>query len=63
MKKLTYGKADGAIIMQEYKFLPETMPDPVVDPEHFYFPVIQYFDGKGVIVYPQQWKEQDLKFQ
>ena len=25
--KLTYGKADGAIIMQEYKFLPETMPD------------------------------------
>jgi branched-chain amino acid transport system substrate-binding protein len=61
--KLTFGKADGAIIMQEYKFLPETMPDPVVGPEYFYFPVIQYFDGKGAIVYPPQWKEKDLMVQ
>ncbi|SDO88999.1 ABC transporter substrate-binding protein [Desulforhopalus singaporensis] len=60
--KITYSKKDGAIIMQEYKYTPESMPDPVVAQDYFYFPVIQYFKGKGQIVFPDQWKEQDMKF-
>lgn len=49
------------IIHKEYKFTPETFPDPVVDKDHYIFPVIQYFDGKGKIVWPDEWKEADLQ--
>ena len=55
--KLTF--TDG-IIHKEYKYTPESFPDPVVDQQHYVFPVIQYFDGKGKIVWPIAWKEQDL---
>lgn len=60
--KITYGKNEGAIIMDEYKFTAESMPDPVVGPDFFYFPVIQYMNGKGSIVFPDKWKEQELQF-
>jgi branched-chain amino acid transport system substrate-binding protein len=55
--KLTYSKADGAIIMNEYRYNMETMPDPVVAPDGYFFPVIQYKGGKGKIVYPADWAE------
>jgi len=58
--KLTYSEADGAIIMKDYMYTKESMPDPVVDQQHYYFPVLQYWDGKGYIVYPEDWKEKDL---
>jgi len=50
--KLTYGFDDGAIIMKEYKYVPETAPDPHISKDHFYFPVLQYMDGDARIVYP-----------
>lgn len=49
------------VIMNEYKFTPETFPDPVVGKGYYIFPVIQYFDGKGTIVWPEDWKEADIK--
>ncbi|MBC8248721.1 MAG: ABC transporter substrate-binding protein [Anaerolineales bacterium] len=49
------------IIMPRYRFSMESIPDPVVGKEDFLFPVIQYFSGKGVIVWPFDWKEADLK--
>lgn len=55
--KLTYNKADGAIIMNEYRYNMETMPDPVVDRDGYFFPVIQYKGGVGSIVYPEDWAE------
>jgi len=55
--KLTYSKADGAIIMNEYRYNMETMPDPVVDRDGYFFPVIQYKGGIGKIVYPEDWAE------
>ncbi|GAB4262772.1 MAG: hypothetical protein Kow0092_13250 [Deferrisomatales bacterium] len=58
--KLTYTRADGALIMQEYRFSPESMPDAVVAPDAFTFPVLQYRGGKGAIVYPAEWKERDF---
>jgi len=58
--KLTYTAAEGAIIMPRFRYLPETNPDPVVGRDDFYFPVIQYKGGKGLIVYPSDWKEADL---
>lgn len=59
--KLTYSKADGALIMNEYRYTPESVPDPVVGKDAYYFPVIQYAEGKGSIVFPEDWKHKDLK--
>ncbi|MEA2407185.1 MAG: branched-chain amino acid transport system substrate-binding protein [Thermoleophilaceae bacterium] len=56
--KLTF--SDG-IIMDEYKFDAESIPDPVVGPGNFIIPVIQYFNGKPEIVYPPDVKTADLK--
>ncbi|GAB4271588.1 MAG: ABC transporter substrate-binding protein [Deferrisomatales bacterium] len=58
--KLTYSAKDGALIMKEYKYTTETMPDPVVGRDGYYFPVIQYMNGKGSIVYPDDWKQADF---
>jgi len=49
------------ILMEELKFTPESMPDPVVGEDGYIFPVIQYFGGEGTIVWPPSWKEADLK--
>jgi branched-chain amino acid transport system substrate-binding protein len=59
--KLTYGKADGAIIMNEYKYTPETMPDIVVGPDAYFFPILQYKAGKGYIIFPESWKQKDFE--
>jgi branched-chain amino acid transport system substrate-binding protein len=54
--KLTFSKADGALIMNEYRYNAESVPDPVVAKDGYYFPVIQYTNGKGDIVFPEDWK-------
>jgi branched-chain amino acid transport system substrate-binding protein len=56
--ELTY--TDG-ILMKEYKFTEESLPDMVVGKGYFVFPVIQYFDGAGVTVWPDEIKEQDMQ--
>jgi branched-chain amino acid transport system substrate-binding protein len=58
--ELVYTRADGAIIHEQYKYTPETIPDPVVGLGNYIFPVIQYFGGNGKIVWPDAWKEADL---
>jgi branched-chain amino acid transport system substrate-binding protein len=59
--QLTFSKADGALIMNEYRYNADSVPDPVVGKDAYYFPVIQYTDGKGAIVYPDDWKEKDFE--
>ena len=58
--KLTFGKADGALIMNEYRYNAESVPDPVVAKDGYYFPVIQYKGGMGKIVYPEDWAEAEF---
>ena len=48
------------IVMNEYKYTAETVPDPVVGKGYYIFPVLQYFDGVGKIVFPPEWAEQKL---
>lgn len=60
--KLTFGQKDGALIMKEYRYNETTMPDPVIARDGYYFPVLQYMDGKGAIVFPDDWKSKDLQF-
>ncbi|MCG8688176.1 MAG: ABC transporter substrate-binding protein [Desulfobacterales bacterium] len=59
--KLTYGKKDGAIIMNEYKYTADTMPDMVVAPDAYFFPILQYKGGKGHIIFPEMWKQKDFE--
>ena len=56
--KLSY---TGGIFMKEYKYTPETFPDPVVGEDYYIFPVIQYFNGEGKIIWPSNWKEADMQ--
>lgn len=49
------------ILMKGYKFSAESLPDMVVGQGAFVFPVIQYFDGVGKTIWPQELKEQDMK--
>ncbi|MFW6115806.1 MAG: ABC transporter substrate-binding protein [Chloroflexota bacterium] len=49
------------IVMEEYRYTPETLPDPVVGEGYYMFPVRQYFDGEGKIIYPPEWAEQELQ--
>jgi len=49
------------IVMNEYKTTPEDVPDPVVGKGYYIFPVLQYFDGVGKVIYPPEWAEQQLQ--
>lgn len=49
------------IVMNEYAATPESIPDPVVGAGYYTFPVLQYFDGEGKVVFPPEWAEQDLQ--
>ncbi len=49
------------IIMSEYKTTAEDVPDPVVGKGYYIFPVLQYFDGEGKVVYPPDWAVQQLQ--
>ena len=55
--KLTYTEAEGAILNKRYRTTPEDAPDPVVGEADFYFPVVQYKGGKGIVVYPEYLKD------
>jgi branched-chain amino acid transport system substrate-binding protein len=49
------------IVMEEYKYIPGMLPDPIVGQGYYMFPVRQYFNGEGKIIYPPEWAEQDLQ--
>jgi branched-chain amino acid transport system substrate-binding protein len=55
-----WSHTDG-IVMDEYKYAPDTMPDPVVGAGYYMFPVLQYLDGEGKIIYPPDWAEEGLR--
>jgi len=48
------------IVMNEYKYMEDTIPDPVVGKGYYIFPVLQYFDGEGKVIYPPEWAVQTL---
>lgn len=49
------------IIMPEYQWTPDTIPDPVVGAGKYMFPVLQYFDGQSTIIYPPDVATGELK--
>lgn len=57
--QLTFGTEDGAIVMAKYDF--SDPPDPIVGKGFYTFPVLQYFDGVGKVIWPEEWKEADIQ--
>lgn len=58
--KLTYSRADGGLMHARYGTDPASRPDPKISPADFFFPVIQYTNGEGVNVFPEDVKQADL---
>jgi branched-chain amino acid transport system substrate-binding protein len=48
------------IVMKEYIYTNESVPDPVVKEGYFIFPVIQYFDGQTTIIWPESQKTGEI---
>jgi branched-chain amino acid transport system substrate-binding protein len=49
------------IVQPRYKYTPETVPDPVVGKGHFTYFVLQYVDGKKVVIWPEEFRQADLQ--
>jgi branched-chain amino acid transport system substrate-binding protein len=57
--ELVYTAEDGAIVMSEYNF--SEPPDPLVGAGYYTFPVLQYFDGQPVTIWPPEFKQDVIK--
>ncbi len=58
--QLSFTREDGAIIMTSYTYTADSAPDPLLGREGYFFPVIQYENGVGHVVYPEVIKERDF---
>jgi branched-chain amino acid transport system substrate-binding protein len=55
---LTY---TGGIVMSEYRYTKESVPDPEVGDAFYVFPVLQYHGGKARVIWPDEWKVANLE--
>jgi branched-chain amino acid transport system substrate-binding protein len=46
------------IMVEQYKYTAHTVPDPLVGDGYYTFPIVQYFDGEGKIIFPTSQAEQ-----
>lgn len=51
---------DEGIIMEKLQFTEESRPDPVVAEGYYIFPIVQYFDGEPVVIWPAAQKADSL---
>jgi branched-chain amino acid transport system substrate-binding protein len=58
--KLTYGRKDGGLVMQELRYNAESIPDAVFGQDAWFLPIVQFMKGDPVIVYPDNIKEKDF---
>jgi branched-chain amino acid transport system substrate-binding protein len=48
------------IVMEEYAFTQDSIPDPVVGAGYYVFPIVQYVEGEAYTVYPPAQADQEL---
>ena len=48
------------IMMEEYKYTADSVPDPIVGEGYFIFPVVQYIQGEGNFIWPDRLQEAEL---
>ncbi|MCF8069914.1 MAG: ABC transporter substrate-binding protein [Desulfobacterales bacterium] len=58
--KLTFSRADGALVHARYTTDAASVPDPTIGPADFFFPIIQYKKGIGFSVFPEDTKQTEL---
>jgi len=58
--KLTFNRAEGALMHARYGTDAANMPDPKISPVDFFFPIIQYNNGEPFTVFPEDIKQTDL---
>ena len=58
--QLKYTREDGALMHAAYGTDSENLPDPKIGINDFFFPVLQYKNGKGFAVFPDHVKEVDF---
>ena len=58
--KLVFTRKDGLLLFNRLRYEPATNPDPVVSPEDWFFPVVQYKEGKPLVVFPENVKQADF---
>jgi len=46
--------------MSNYSTTADDVPDPVVGQGYYIFPVLQYTDGEGNVIYPPEWAVQEF---
>lgn len=49
------------VVCPELRYDNQSLPDPVVAEDGFIFPVVQYFGGKGTVIWPDSQKVADIK--
>lgn len=49
------------VVMEEYKYDGQSVPDPIVGEGYYIFPVVQYFEGEAKVVWPDSQKNADLQ--
>ncbi len=52
---------EDGIVHAAYKYTPETIPDPVVGEGYYLFPVLQYYEGRGKIIWPDYMAETEFQ--
>jgi branched-chain amino acid transport system substrate-binding protein len=57
--EITFTASDGAIVMNEYDF--SSPPDPVIGGDYYTFPVLQYMDGVGQVIWPASIATSELQ--
>jgi branched-chain amino acid transport system substrate-binding protein len=58
--QLKYTREDGALMHAAYGTDSDNVPDPKIGINDFFFPVLQYKNGKGFAVFPEDMKEADF---
>ena len=56
--EITY--TDG-LVMNELKYTEDVWPDPVVGPEYYMFPVVQYHEGEDDVIWPSDWADREFQ--
>jgi len=57
--KEEWSYTDG-IVMEEYAYTMDSIPDPVVGAGYYFFPIVQYLDGEARTVYPYEQADMEL---
>ena len=60
--QLTYGVEDGSLFQTKFEYSLETHNEPLLGPEYWYLPIIQYYEGDSKIVYPYAWAQAEPVF-